>query len=76
VIERVTWRVPDQEQKSALFTNTEIIGDFFHGTECNERGIMHRTDTCSGHEETVIHVKRIISREPVEPVTDSPSPGV
>jgi hypothetical protein len=73
VIERVTWRVQGKD-RYALFTNIEIIGNFFHGTECNERGIMHRAENCSGHEETVIHVKRIISRESVEPMTSEPLP--
>lgn len=76
MIERVTWGILGKQQKQALFTNTEVIGNFFHGTECNERGIMHRAENCSGHEETVIHVKRIISREPVEPITEPPRPDV
>lgn len=70
MIERVTYWTPKGEQ-TALFTNVEIVGNFFHGTECNERGIMHRAENCSGHEEAVIHVRRIISREEVEPVVPS-----
>ena len=70
-IERVAWKVPGGE-RNALFRDIEIVGNFFHGVECHPRGIAHRTDGC-GEQETVIHLKRILSREVAEPL---PPPGV
>jgi hypothetical protein len=59
-IVRLAYVIPPDRQVSTYLLDPYKVGRFWHGIECNDRGVAVRTDSCAPDPELWIREDRVL----------------